>query len=187
MNRFACWSSPRCGAVLILALFVVTPLPGRSETPVAVPPVSSVTVPAIEASAPAEPPIQGTMVVPEVLLPWIPWVLESGPEAQDQRACPIDPETGTRFCAWPGRLALDLHGDGGSFSQSWRVWAESWIPLPGDIETWPLDTQVGGRPVPVILHEGRPSARLGVGEHRLTGRFAWTRAPDALEVPPIVG
>ena len=35
-------------------------------------------------------------------------------------------------CVWPERLTLDVDSRGGSFSQRWQVYAESWVRLPGD-------------------------------------------------------
>jgi hypothetical protein len=47
--------------------------------------------------------------IPEPLAPWVGWVLDSHPDL----ACPL--VDGQRFCAWPGRLALELEDDGGMF------------------------------------------------------------------------
>ncbi|QVL49446.1 MAG: hypothetical protein KFB96_02680 [Thiocapsa sp.] len=125
--------------------------------------------------------------VPPALQPWIPWVLEGGPEGQDQRACPIDPADGARLCAWPGRLDLTLSGEGGTFAQVWQVFAESAVPLPGDAEAWPLGVAADGAALPVVRRDGRPTVTLAAGVHRVSGRFAWDRSPDALLIPPMVG
>ena len=78
--------------------------------------------------------------VPPALQPWVAWVLHP----LDQRDCPVDPRdrdaggaprAGSderRICAWPGRLELDLEADGGRFTQGWQVYAQTWVPLPGD-------------------------------------------------------
>ncbi|WP_296804906.1 hypothetical protein [Thiocapsa sp.] len=125
--------------------------------------------------------------VPSALQPWIPWVLEGGREGQDQRACPIDPADGTRLCAWPGRLALELSGAGGTFAQAWQVLAESAVPLPGDADAWPLEVEADGVALPVVQRDGRPTVTLAAGVHRVTGRFVWDRPPDALLIPPMIG
>lgn len=125
--------------------------------------------------------------VPTALRPWIHWVLEGGPEGQDQRACPIDPADGARLCAWPGRLDLALSGEGGTFSQVWQILAESSVPLPGDADAWPLGVEADGAALPVVQRDGRPTVTLAAGVHRVTGRFVWDRSPDVLLIPPIIG
>jgi hypothetical protein len=125
--------------------------------------------------------------IPEPLQPWIPWVLEGSADGQDRRACPIDPVDGSRLCAWPGRLNLELTREGGIFAVVWQVLAETRVPLPGDADAWPLDVRADGRALPVLPREGRPTVTLSAGMHRVTGRFAWDRAPDALMVPPMIG
>lgn len=138
--------------------------------------------------------------VPAALEPWIPWVLEG----RDPRPCPVDPiasiPTGPsagpdagggdvtgRVCAWPGRLHLDLGPQGGRFAQRWQVYAESWVPLPGDAEVWPQDAASGGGPLAVVSRDGRPTVKLPPGEHAITGRFDWAQAPEGLPLPPETG
>lgn len=168
-------------SVLALLLSIALPLaaPARAWTPS--------DAGDAEASAPAPAAKTSRLAIPEALEPWVPWVLEGGPGRQDQRACPIDPVTGERRCAWPGRLLLALDDSGGSFAQTWRLHARGWVHLPGDAETWPLAVAVDGRDWPVVQHDGGPALQLGAGLHRVTGRFIWARAPDALMIPPAVG
>ena len=114
--------------------------------------------------------------VPLDLRAWVPWVLHP----QDQRTCPVEPgspdrgdraPTGARVCAWPGRLELDLNPRGGSFTQRWQVYAESWVSLPGDTETWPQGLLDGDQPLAVVLRDGAPAVKLTPGAHLLTGCF----------------
>src|SRR5258706_15894359 len=78
--------------------------------------------------------------LPEPLRPWAAWVLR--PDAA--RVCPLpdgaaeetpDSEAsaaaGLRRCAWPSRLVLDVGEKEGKFQQSWKVYLESLVPLPG--------------------------------------------------------
>jgi hypothetical protein len=142
---------------------------------------------AVEDDRPPLPEQASEWSVPEPLRPWIPWVLEGGPDGRDRRACPIDPVDGSPLCAWPGRLELSLDAEGGAFSLPWQVSAESRVPLPGDADVWPLDVQVDGAALPVVPQDGRPTLRLPAGVHRVTGRFAWDRPPDALVIPQMIG
>jgi len=121
--------------------------------------------------------------VPDSLLPWIPWVLEG----EDRRDCPLAGSGGESLCAWPGRLDLDLDRGGGLFAQRWRVYAQSWVPLPGDAEYWPQDVRAGTRPAAVVARDGVPSVKLEPGEHALSGRFQWTARPQGIALPPSTG
>ena len=133
--------------------------------------------------------------VPGALEPWIPWVLHG----EDPRGCPWDgavssePADGAgqvapnRLCAWPGRLYLDLGESSGLFAQRWEVFADSWVPLPGDADHWPQDTRRDDLPIPVVPRDGVPSVKLGPGVHAISGRFAWPRPPDGLTLAPQTG
>ncbi|NEX23163.1 hypothetical protein G3480_23175 [Thiorhodococcus mannitoliphagus] len=125
--------------------------------------------------------------VPAALRPWIPWVLKQGPEGQDRRACPLSGPDGTSICAWPGRLRLELGVEGGRFEQSWQLYAEDWVPLPGSAETWPLDVLDGAAAAPAVLRDGGPVVRLPPGRHELTGRFAWQQRPESIVLPKAAG
>lgn len=161
-------------SLLLLLLILSAPLRAQMDA-------------AAEGSGPLGSEAPPAPAVPAALQPWIPWVLEGGPEGQDQRLCPIDPGDGARLCAWPGRLDLMLSGEGGTFAQVWQVLAESSVPLPGDADAWPLGVETDGVALPVVEHDGRPTVTLAAGVHRVTGRFVWDRSPDALLIPPMVG
>ncbi|MDE2290700.1 MAG: hypothetical protein KGL53_01350, partial [Elusimicrobia bacterium] len=123
--------------------------------------------------------------VPSPLKPWVKWALRGHEDA----VCPFlnSQGAGSRGCAWPGTLRLDLDGSGGRFSQPWRLYAEAWAALPGGSERWPQDVTVDGRPAAVVSHDGAPAVRLAAGAHVLAGRFAWRALPELLEVPDGTG
>ncbi len=130
--------------------------------------------------------------VPDALVPWVPWVLHP----LDRRACPVasalspdgsDAADAARVCAWPGRLDLALSPVGGTFSQVWQVYADSWVPLPGDRDAWPQDVRDGDQPLPSVLRAGVPSVKLSPGRHAIGGRFEWQGLPDGLTVPAEIG
>ena len=142
--------------------------------------------------------------VPAALLPWVDWVLDG----EDQRACAIGATGGgERVCAWPGLLRLELDDAGGRFQQTWTLAADAWVPLPGGPGHWPQQVsanragtngaganEVGaneagarGAGVAVVERDSRPMVRLASGEHRISGRFAWPRRPEVLEIPAEVG
>ena len=98
------------------------------------------TLPATAADAP----------LPPALRDWQSWVLNG----QEFRRCPFIANGGRSGhqpipdadyrCVWPERLTLSVDSRGGTFSQRWQVYAESWVTLPGDERYWPRDVRVNG-------------------------------------------
>ena len=122
--------------------------------------------------------------VPKPLKPWVSWVLHG----LDDLGCPAlfsDPRA--RRCAWPSTVELTLEDSGGTFEQSWAVYREVGVALPGDPRHWPQEVKVDGDAAAVGERDGRPVLRLGPGTHRISGRFYWDRLPDALALPPDSG
>ncbi|MCZ6476126.1 MAG: hypothetical protein O6700_07365, partial [Gammaproteobacteria bacterium] len=110
--------------------------------------------------------VLGQPSVPEPLEPWREWVLHG----EEYRACPVlnglqPGRPSNHICAWPGELALDVEASGASFSQNWDLYAEDWVPLPGDQAHWPSSVRVDGSPVPVVMRTGRPLVRLEAGSY----------------------
>lgn len=122
--------------------------------------------------------------VPESLRAWIPWVTHDQPQA----GCPfLQGETSARRCEWPSELALELTGKGGKFSQTWRVYRPTWVPLPGDDRRWPQEVTIDGAAVVVLNRGGMPGVELTPGSHTLAGRFLWDALPEKLRVPAATG
>ena len=126
--------------------------------------------------------------VPAALAPWRNWVLYG----EEFRACPVRNGTlpgqaANHLCTWPGTLTLDVAAGGAKFDQTWTVYAESWVPLPGNAELWPTDVNTGSAGEPVVLRDGRPMMRLARGTHRVAGSFAWSMRPAAIPVPAETG
>ena len=122
--------------------------------------------------------------VPEPLRPWVKWALH-GREAE---TCPMmQGRGGGKVCAWPGTLRLELDEAGGRFSQSWKVYTETWAVLPGDAANWPQDTLLDGAPASVLQREGRAAVLLKPGTRSLSGRFKWSSLPEGLEIPRETG
>ncbi|MBT7442449.1 MAG: hypothetical protein HN790_00585 [Methylococcales bacterium] len=122
--------------------------------------------------------------IPPVLQPWVDWVLWD----QDHYKCPRDYEQSQRAqCAWPGELVINLTGSGGHFEQVWQVFQPSWVGLPGRVETWPQSVKVNNKSTPVVERDGKPAVFLTIGEHTMTGRFAWEGLPEQLPIPKTTG
>ncbi len=121
---------------------------------------------------------------PAPLQPWVKWVLHGNETA----LCPfLNGQPEERVCAWPAALRLELSESGGRFSQSWRVYAEGWVPLPGDTGRWPQEATVDGSPAAVLDRGGVPSVRLKAGTHAVAGAFRWDALPELLDIPSETG
>jgi hypothetical protein len=116
--------------------------------------------------------------IPDVLEPWIPWVLE---DLGDQ-ACPLVNEV--RTCVWPSSLELAVADAGGTFTLRVTADRKRLVPLPGSVEHWPEDVRVDGKPAPVSEPNGVPELVVAKGTHVVTGRFSWSEVPDSLAAPP---
>jgi len=122
--------------------------------------------------------------VPDPLKPWTGWVLHG----RENRLCPqVHGNPEERRCVWPTGLDLELDDHIGRFALKARVYAESWLPLPGDVDHWPQQVEVDGRSAVVATVENSPGIRLAPGEHTIKGRFAWDRLPENLAVPADAG
>jgi hypothetical protein len=121
--------------------------------------------------------------VPPELQPWRGWVLQD----QKHLSCPFlstaeatNPQS--YRCAWPERLAITVESQGGSFTQSWQVYNESWVEVPGDTEHWPRELLVDGKAGALVAREGVPMLRLAPGNHSVSGRWTWLARPESLRI-----
>jgi hypothetical protein len=122
--------------------------------------------------------------IPPVLEPWKSWVLFG----QNEKLCPTLYSNGDEHrCVWPSRLELTLSGQGGRFTQQWLAYAKTWVALPGDKETWPLQVRVNGRETAVVEKNGHPAVALEPGSYTVQGQFEWKEVPEMIHVPPESG
>lgn len=119
--------------------------------------------------------------VPEVLKPWIPWVLHG----HESAACPANwSDAEDRQCAWPSMLELAPGNKGANFTLTVETFGrQTAVLLPGNAEFWPQEVTVDGKPLVVIDREQQPAALLTEGRHTVAGRFVWSEAPTSLPVP----
>jgi hypothetical protein len=127
--------------------------------------------------------------IPPPLREWQGWVLHD----QEFRRCPFASSAGAEAgepidaaefrCVWPERLTLTVEARGGTFSQRWQVFAESWVALPGNAEHWPRDVRLNGAPAAVVARDEVPHVRLKPGTYALSGRFEWSSRPESLTLP----
>ena len=127
--------------------------------------------------------VAAEVAVPPGLQGWQGWVLHGA----EYRRCPFlfaqDPSQEASYrCAWPGRLQLSVNARGGQFSQRWQVFADSWVALPGNLETWPRDVRANNAAAAVVARDGRPQLRLAAGDYQVSGRFEWSVRPENLDI-----
>lgn len=130
--------------------------------------------------------------VPDVLRPWIPWVLHDQEEALCPRPLGED-DSDEKVCAWPARLRLELRAKGGGFVSVIRAFRRMSVALPGSGKHWPQDVRVDGQPAVVLAKEGasgedaQPEVQVAAGTHTITGTFQWDELPESLDAPRDVG
>ncbi len=119
--------------------------------------------------------------VPELLQPWVEWVLHG--KTEQLECIPHYNDAGRYECAWPLKLTVTLTDQGGTFMQSWLIHHETWVPLPGSSTQWPQTVQVNGAPGIVLEKNNMPGLFLQPGTHRTTGTFSWPGLPENLQIP----
>lgn len=123
--------------------------------------------------------------VPEPLEPWRDWVLHG----EEHRTCPVfngrmPGAVSDHVCAWPGTLDVTANSDEARFVQTWTLYAEAWVPLPGDAQLWPADVRVDGNAQAAVQRVGRPALHLPAGTHELTGRLVFAgERPASIAIP----
>ena len=112
-------------------------------------------LPALGHAAP-QPPVS-VKEIPAALKPWEAWATWG----EEHRLCPTPySDAAKHLCFWPSRLNLQAAGGGGKFDLTVTVFHETWVPLPGNADVWPLDVRANGAPVAVLEREGNPAVRL---------------------------
>lgn len=118
--------------------------------------------------------------IPDVLKTWTPWVLHQ----QSQINCPQHAsDVKDYYCVWPSWLHLTLSDNGAEFKQQWQVYQPTWVALPGDKKTWPIQVSGADKVIPVVARDGKPFIWLEPGEHDIHGRFQWQHTPDRIVLP----
>ncbi|HEY5953995.1 MAG TPA: hypothetical protein VIT18_06500, partial [Terrimicrobiaceae bacterium] len=128
---------------------------------------------------------QGTAKeIPAPLRGWEGWATWDDADRQ----CPSPYQDPARhLCFWPSRLALEIESGAGRFDLGVTVFSETWIPLPGGGDVWPVDVRANGASLPVVEHDGRPSVKLPTGAYRLDGSYRWNEIPRSMPLPHEIG
>jgi hypothetical protein len=122
--------------------------------------------------------------IPEPLQAWKGWAIWDDAD----RVCPSpyqDPKK--HLCFWPSHLVLQIDSTSGRFNLGVSVFSETWIPLPGGRDVWPVEVKADGALLPVVEHDGRPSVKLPAGSYRLEGAYRWNEIPPNMPLPREIG
>lgn len=122
--------------------------------------------------------------IPPALQPWKEWAtwddaMRFAPTAWNSATDPMP--------VWPSEMELDVSPEAAQWKLSVQVFADAWLPLPGNGETWPRSVSANGEPVAVIERSGRPAVKLTRGRYELAGEFEWASMPQQIPVPPEIG
>jgi hypothetical protein len=122
--------------------------------------------------------------IPEPLKPWTGWALWDEHDLDSPRPY-HDAKQPLRL--WPGRLDYEARGQSGSFTLSVTTFAETWVPLPGDAELWPMDVKHGETPLTVVEQGGRPVVKLAAGTYSITGNHSRVDLSQRVAIPREIG
>ncbi|VAW45462.1 hypothetical protein MNBD_GAMMA02-615 [hydrothermal vent metagenome] len=122
--------------------------------------------------------------IPNELAVWQDWVKYD----QAYRDCPYYSNQASankdhHVCAWPQTLDINVGSTVASFSLTWEVLVDSWVPLPGDQDSWPQQVRVNQRAAVVQNHNNQPRLFLSSGIHLITGQFSWQTRPEKINMP----
>lgn len=122
--------------------------------------------------------------IPEPLKAWEDWATWDA----EHRDCPTPYNVPDKhICFWPTALAVTGDASAGSWNLDATVYEDTWVPLPGDPEMWPLAVKANDAEVVVVERDGHPSVRLAAGTNRVTGTFAWDEMPQRIRIPRQIG
>ncbi len=130
------------------------------------------------------PPAPPEREIPEPLAAWQDWATWD----DAHRKCPTpfsDPQK--HLCFWPSRAGLQVDKAGGRFDIAVTAFHETWVPLLGGRERWPVEVRVDGAPAPVVERGDGPAVKIAAGTHRIEGAYRWSEVPQRIAVPESIG
>src|SRR5882757_3706927 len=155
-------TSPRFFRLAALFTLAVLPLLGHAAAPIA----------------------NTSRQIPEPLKTWESWATWDAVH----RYCPTPYSDGSKpICFWPSRLSLQVDKSAGRFDFGVTIYSETWLPLPGGKDVWPLEVKANGTLVPVVEHANVPAVYLTTGTYRLEGIYRWNEMPQSLPLPQEIG
>jgi len=123
--------------------------------------------------------------IPEILQPWIPWVLHD----VDQKKCSVMLNQDEKNCLWTEPLSLDLEEKQAVFLQNITLEHSGWFYLPGKAgESWPEDVMIDDQMAVVVTKNNLPAIFIDEpGSYSINGKFYWNHLPKHLHIPKETG
>ena len=125
--------------------------------------------------------------IPAPLQPWVKWVLQDALSYN----CPYFYNQAQQKCHIPSNLAMKVGANDAEFTQTWQMYREGWVALPGSqnppYNLFPEAVFLNDKPALVVEHEGEPSVFLPEGSFILRGKFTWQTRPEAIVIPKNTG
>ena len=122
--------------------------------------------------------------IPVPLKPWESWAIWDVKDRECPTPC-LDAKKRLPF--WPSLLALQVDKTSGRLNLDITVFSETWLPLPGGKEVWPIEVKANGALIPVLDRKGRPSVLLQAGTYRIAGAYRWNEIPQRILLPREIG
>ena len=92
-----------------------------------------------------------------------------------------------RITFWPSQFSMSVNADNGKWTLLVKVFSESWVPLPGGVDAWPLNVAANEHPIAVVQRDDRPALQLQAGQYELSGEFKWHQIPQKISIPTEIG
>ena len=122
--------------------------------------------------------------IPDPLKSWEDWATW---DDQDRMAPTPYGNPAKHLSSWPSVLNLKVDQGGGQFDLTLTVFHDSWVPLPGSLDVWPLGVKANGLPVAVVEHDNKPSVHLIMGVFHVIGGYQWSEMPERIVIPKEIG
>ncbi len=126
-----------------------------------------------------------TLVIPEELQAWVPWVMYG----VERKKCSRLFSQNNKSCLWAEPLELNISGNNASFSQEISLEYPGVFYLPGkNGESWPQGVTLDDSKAIVVEKGTRPIINIKkAGSYIVRGTFSWQHLPKSLDIPPTTG
>jgi len=88
------------------------------------------------------------------------------------------------ICAWPQSLNLNVKDNNAQFNIHWKIIQDSWVSLPGDKHSWPVNVKINQKSQIIQRQNNRPRIYLKKGSYDISGDFSWLKRPESIAIPP---
>jgi|GEM_PF-6130627 len=91
------------------------------------------------------------------------------------------------YCSFPGILNIDIYKNRIDFEQSFTLFKETGVKLPGSRKHFPDNVKIDNKPAPASLSEGSPAVFPDKKSFTVTGSINFKKIPDFIKIPDSAG